>query len=454
MSQIIWNRVKEDIKSNLNKTVYTNWIEPLVYLGLQDNKVIFSVPAPFYGSYVSQQFGDMIIHQFLRHGVKVHRVDFEIAAKTNIQDKMPGNRTHMKDHPLSNASVKSRENPTKLDHRYTFDTFVAGKSNEVALAVAQRVANDGRMEPNILTFNGKSGVGKTHLLHAIAWQLSQTKPDLKTVFLPAEQFMNRFIRALQDQKTMDFKDACREPDVLIIDDVQFLAGKKGTQEELLHTFNALYEQKKQIIFAVNKPPGDLDGIKQCLRSRMQGGLVLDLGPADADLRRATLKKWIEIHGGDYHDTTLSKEIQEFLVVNVPNGLRELHGAMMRNYTIASMRREPLTLEMVKDWLSDDLRSASQHIRIADVQSKVSAYYEISVADLTGPNRKRMFVRPRQMAMYICKKLTQRSLPDIGRRFGGRDHTTVMHAIRKIEELRKVDKMIANDYETISRDLLG
>ncbi|MEM9343630.1 MAG: chromosomal replication initiator protein DnaA, partial [Pseudomonadota bacterium] len=341
-----------------------------------------------------------------------------------------------------------------LDERFTFDRFVVGKPNELAHAAARRVAEGGPVTFNPLFLYGGVGLGKTHLMHAISWELRTARPDLNVLYLSAEQFMYRFVQALRDKKMMDFKQMFRSVDVLMVDDVQFIAGKDATQEEFFHTFNALVDQNKQIILSADCAPTEIVGIEDRIVSRMQSGLVVDLHPTNYELRLGILQQKVEQYSEQFRNLEIGEGVLEFLAHRISSNVRVLEGALMRLFAFGSLVGREINLELTQECLADVLRASERKVTVEEIQRKVSDHYNIRLSDLIGPKRVRTFARPRQIAMYLAKKLTSRSLPEIGRRFGGRDHTTVMHGVRRIEELKEKDSQIAEDLELLRRSLEG
>jgi chromosomal replication initiator protein len=336
-----------------------------------------------------------------------------------------------------------------LDQRFTFDSFVVGKPNALAHAAARRVVESASVPFNPLFLYGGVGLGKTHLMHAIAHATAESFPEKTVMYLSAEKFMYQFVKALRANDTMNFKEMFRSVDVLMIDDIQFIAGKESTQEEFFHTFNALVDQNKQIIISADKAPGDLQGLDERLRSRLAWGLVADIHPSTYDLRLGILQSKRQKLGADVPDSVL-----EFLALKVTSNIRELEGALNRIVAHADVSKQEITLESTQDVLQDLLRAHDRRITIDEIQRKVAEHYNLRLTDMHSARRARNVARPRQVAMYLSKLLTARSLPEIGRKFGGRDHTTVMHAIRKVEELIGDDAQIAQDVEVVRRALTG
>ena len=329
---------------------------------------------------------------------------------------------------------------------------MVGKPNELAHAAAKRVGEGGPVSFNPLFLYGGVGLGKTHLMHAIAHDLAARRPDLNVVYLSAEQFMYRFVQALRDRKMMDFKEVFRSVDVLMVDDVQFIAGKDSTQEEFFHTFNALIDLNKQIIISADRAPGEIKNLEERIKSRLQSGLVVDLHPTDYELRLGILQQKVDKYRAENTGLVMADGVIEFMAHRISTNVRVLDGALTRLFAFASLVGREITLELAQDCLADILRASSRKITIEEIQRRVSEHYNIRLSDMIGPRRMRTLARPRQIAMYLSKQLTSRSLPEIGRRFGGRDHTTVMHGVRKIEELKVLDSQISDDLELLRRSL--
>lgn len=335
----------------------------------------------------------------------------------------------------------------QLDGRFTFDSFVVGKSNELAYAAARRVAESTEAQFNPLFLYGGVGLGKTHLMHAIAWHIKVHQPTRQVLYLSAEKFMYQFIRALRYKNTMSFKELFRNVDVLMVDDVQFISGKDSTQEEFFHTFNALVDKNHQVIVSADKSPSDLEGMEDRLKSRLGWGLVADVHPTTYELRLGILQA-----KADTMDIHVPKEVMEFLASKVSSNVRELEGALNRVAAQASLVGSAITLENTQALLRDLIKSNERRVSVDDIQKRVAEYYGIKFSEMQSAKRAQVVARPRQIAMYLSKTLTTKSLPEIGRRFGGRDHTTVIHAVRKIEELLDADADLGEDISVLRRSL--
>lgn len=451
---------QREMLETVGQNNYKAWIEPLEFADIEDGVATFNVPTNFIGNYVSQNFGDLLIHKLTSLGETVQRVHFRVAnsaaaprvTSPSIETAAPVSETVRPSSQTRPETSKAELPGAPLDARFTFDSFVVGKPNELANAAARRVAEGGPVSFNPLFLYGGVGLGKTHLMHAIAWELQNRRPDLNVLYLSAEQFMYRFVQALRDRKMMDFKELFRSVDVLMVDDVQFIAGKDSTQEEFFHTFNALVDQNKQIIISADRAPGEIKGMEDRIRSRLQCGLVVDLHPTDYELRLGILQSKVEQYRSQYPDLVLADGVLEFLAHRISTNVRVLEGALTRLFAFASLVGREITMELTQDCLSDVLRASERKISVEEIQRRVAEHYNIRLSDMIGPKRLRNFARPRQVAMFLCKQLTSRSLPEIGRRFGGRDHTTVMHGVRRIEELRSSDGQIAEDLELLRRAL--
>ncbi|HXQ17152.1 MAG TPA: chromosomal replication initiator protein DnaA [Caulobacteraceae bacterium] len=356
------------------------------------------------------------------------------------------------------APIASSTRPARsqwLQERFTFDSFVKGPSNEFALAVARRVASwaDGHFNP--VVFHGAYGFGKTHLLNAIAWEAMHSAPEKKVVYLTAERFLSSFVRALMERKAADFKDELRSADLLLIDDVHFIGGKQSSEEELFHTLAALMEDGRRVVFSADRPPAALSEIDARLRSHLSAGLVCGIEPADRSLRLDILeRKAMVLSRQQGVAAQMRPEVLQFLADRFTDSVRELEGALNTLIVRAGAGVGGLTLEETQAFLGPHLRGGEKRVTVDDIQKATSDHFGLKQADLISERRTRSVARPRQAAMWLAKQLTTRSLPDIGRRFGGRDHTTVLHAVRRIEALRQTDTQLARDLEALSRKLRG
>ena len=451
-----WDRVRERLRNAYGEAIFKSWLQPLKLADVKNGQVMVTVPTRFMREWILSHYVDNILRFWCQEDQTIHSVDIFVKAEPVMASPQPqqGVPANIEAAMLNAANEDKPLNPdtisAPLDPRYTFDNFVVGKPNELAHAAARRVAESPSVTPgcNPLFIYGGVGLGKTHLMHAIAWHIRRTDPARKVVYLSAEKFMYLFIRALRTKETMTFKEYFRSVDVLMVDDVQFIAGKESTQEEFFHTFNALVDQNKQLIISADRSPSDIEGMEERVRSRLGWGLVADIHSTSYELRlgilQSKLEKMPHVH--------VPARVLEFLAHKITSNVRELEGALNRVVAHATLVGTPVTLESTQEVLYDILRANDRRITIEDIQKKVSAHYNIKVSDMHSARRSVAIARPRQVAMYLAKKLTTKSLPEIGRKFGGKDHTTVMHAVKRIDEICKADQEFADDVELLMRML--
>jgi chromosomal replication initiator protein len=451
MTNETWGQVREELIKRVGKHNYATWIEPLKLSVLKNGVARFEVPTIFFGDWVQRNYADHIRSQLAVAGTPVDRVEFAVGVANGLRSAAikPAQKAARTPRPSDDELPGA-----PLDARFTFDSFVVGKPNELAHAAARRVAEGGPVTFNPLFLYGGVGLGKTHLMHAIAHELQTGRPELRVLYLSAEQFMYRFVQALRERQVMDFKELFRSVDVLMVDDVQFIAGKDSTQEEFFHTFNALVDQNKQIVISADRAPGEIKDLEERIKSRLQCGLVVDLHPTDYELRLGILQQKVDFYRSQYRGLVLADGVLEFLAHRITTNVRVLEGALTRLFAFASLVGREITLDLAQDCLADILRSSDRKLSIEEIQRKVAEHYNIRLSDMIGPKRLRNIARPRQVAMYLSKQLTPRSLPEIGRRFGGRDHTTIMHGVRKIEELMTTDSQLSDDLQLLRRLLQG
>jgi chromosomal replication initiator protein len=447
----IWPMIKLALRKTVGEAAFTNWINPLELRSLDKSKASFVAPTKFIGDWVDRNYGDSIKFEFAKQGLDVDRLSFTVDMHSKrVQSEKPAINSNKDNMKTGSADLPG----ASLDPRYTFDNFVVGKPNELAHAAARRVAEGGDVSFNPLFLHGGVGLGKTHLMHAIAWEIKKRDPNAKVLYLSAEQFMYRFVQALRFKDTISFKEMFRSVDVLMVDDVQFIAGKSSTQEEFFHTFNALIDQNKQVIISGDRAPVDMEQLEDRIKSRLQWGLVVDVHPTDYELRLGILQSKQETQSRYNSTVEVSPGVLEFMAQRISSNVRVLEGALTRLYAFGSLVGRPVTLEMAQESLSDILRASDRKVTIDEIIRKVTDHYGVNLTDMLSARRTRSIARPRQVAMYLSKKLTSKSLPEIGRRFGKRDHTTVIHAVKKIEELQSVDNQIAKDIEVLRRVLEG
>ena len=452
MTNDTWGTLRNRLIGTVGQNNYTTWIEPLKFQALHDGVATFDVPTTFFGNYVSRNYAELILQELRCEDASVRRLSFQVAANTPGRPGAAQKRPSPRQTAAAGTETRGELASATLDSRFTFDSFVVGKPNTLAHAAARRVAEGGEVTFNPLFLYGGVGLGKTHLMHAIAWELRARHPGMNVLYLSAEQFMYRFVQALRDRSMMEFKSIFRSVDVLMVDDVQFIAGKDSTQEEFFHTFNALVDQQRQIVISADRAPTEIKDLEERVKSRLQCGLVVDLHPTDYELRLGILQSKVELQRATYPDLEIDDGILEFLAHRISTNVRVLEGALVRLFAFASLVGKPITMDLTQDCLLDVLRSCERKITVEEIQRRVSEHYNIRLSDMIGPKRQRGYARPRQIAMYLAKQLTTRSLPEIGRRFGGRDHTTVMHGVKRVEKLSAEDVQIAEDIELLRRAL--
>jgi chromosomal replication initiator protein len=443
-----WSRVRARLQKEVGEVEYRTWLKQVEMAGIDGDEVTVILPTRFLRDWVSKEYGALITSFWQTENPAIRRVDIRTRPVRGTAPNL-AEPNQAQAEPAIRAEPRP-EGTAPLDQRFTFESFVVGKPNEFAYACARRVAE----APATAGFNplflyGGVGLGKTHLMHAIAWELVNRRggKPVSVAYMSAEKFMVRFINALRYQSTLEFKNELRSVDVLMIDDLQFLIGKDNTQEEFFHTFNALVEAGKQIVISADKSPSDLSGIENRLRTRLGSGMVADLHATTYELRIAILgakaaRAGVEVPG----------KVLEFLAHKITSNVRELEGALNRLVAHANLFDRPLTLETAQEVLHDLLRAYDRRVTIQEIQKQVAAHWNIRVSEMSSPRRSRNIARPRQVAMYLAKQLTSKSLPDIGRHFGDRDHTTVMHAVSRVTELIGKDTAFAEDVELLRRML--
>ncbi|MCU0943814.1 MAG: chromosomal replication initiator protein DnaA [Rubritepida sp.] len=452
-----WARVRTRLRQEVGDVEYRTWLRQMTLVAVEAEAVIISLPTRFLRDWVRDRYGDVLRTLWQAEMASLRRVELRVApeapaalaeavaAPTALAESLaPAPQ------PPPAAATEAARNDwlVPLDPRFTFETFVVGKPNEFAHACARRVAErPAQAGFNPLFLYGGVGLGKTHLMHAIAWSLRDRDPGLQVAYMSAEKFMYRFINALRTQNTMEFKAQLRAVHVLMVDDLQFLIGKDNTQEEFFHTFNALIDAGKQIIISADKAPNDLSGIEDRLRTRLSGGIVADLHATTYELRLSILQAKAA-HAG----VEIPPRVLELLARKIASNVRDLEGALNRIVAHARLFGRPVTLESVPEVLSDILRAHDKRVSIDDIQRKVAEHYNIRLTEMASARRSRAVARPRQVAMYLAKQLTARSLPEIGKRFGNRDHTTVLHAVNKITQLMQEDPAFAEDVSLLRKML--
>jgi chromosomal replication initiator protein len=454
-----WSQVRGRLRSEFGEATFRSWLKPLTLLGQSDAQVSIAVKTRFMRDWISQHYAERIRALWHAANPEIRNIEFVVdGSRPQAMKARPAPAEHNHSVPETlrgeagapaGAALVNEDVSAPLDPRFTFENFVVGKSNELAHAAAQRVAEARAVPFNPLFLYGGVGLGKTHLMHAIAWHIKRRTPQRRVIYLSAEKFMYQFIRSLRQRNVMAFKEQFRSVDVLMIDDVQFISGKDSTQEEFFHTFNALVDQNRQVIISADKSPHDLEGLEERMRSRLGWGLVADIHPTTYELRLGILQSKAE-----HMKAQVPSKVLEFLAHKIVSNVRELEGALNRIIAHGTLIGRPITLESTQELLHDLLRANDRRVTVEEIQRRVAEHFNIKLADMHSERRARAVARPRQVAMYLAKQLTTRSLPEIGRKFGNRDHTTVMHAVRKIEELCTLDASFAEDVELLRRMLEG
>jgi chromosomal replication initiator protein len=464
-----WQRIKGRLRTELGDDVFMSWFARMELDGVDKGVVRLSVPTRFLRTWIQAHYSDRVLNLWRAEESDVTRLELSVrsAAMRPAAPKpktaappaasgdahAPGHNSVEMRASVPFMSVHEALGGSPLDARLTFETFIVGRSNTLAHAAAKQVATSRRGESlmfNPLYVHAGVGLGKTHLLQAITWVGNSS--DRKVLYLTAERFMYGFVSALRSQTTLAFKEAVRAIDVLVIDDLQFLQGR-STQAEFCHTLNALIDAGRQVVIASDRPPADLESLDDRVRSRLAGGLVVEIGSLGEELRLEILKSRIAAACIHHPGFDVPAPVLAFIAKSVTHNGRDLEGAINRLLAHSKLTAQPITLEMAEREMRDLIRPVEpKRVRIEDIQRVVARQYNVSRADLLSSRRTANVVRPRQVAMYLAKILTLRSLPEIGRRFGGRDHTTVLHAVRKIENLAGTDTALAEEIETLKRQL--
>ncbi|MDT7952536.1 MAG: chromosomal replication initiator protein DnaA [Acetobacteraceae bacterium] len=449
-----WARIRGRLQREVGDVEYRSWLRNMTLVGIDGDEVTIHLPSGFMRDYVRNNYANRLNDLWQEEDCGIRRVDIRVGSVVTITrpeapaaEPPPQPAAEPKEPP--DEPFYSREGATPLDQRFSFEQFVVGKPNEFAYACARRVAE----RPSSPGFNplflyGGVGLGKTHLMHAIGLELVRRDgPAISVKYMSAEKFMYRFIAAIRSQSTMEFKGELRGVDVLMIDDLQFLIGKDNTQEEFFHTFNALVDAGKQIIVSADKSPSDLSGIEDRLRTRLGWGMVADLHATTYELRLSILESKAATAAGP-----VPSKVLEFLAHKITGNIRELEGSLNRLVAHADLVGRPITLESAQEVLQDVLKAHDRRVTIEEIQRKVAEHWSMRLTDMTSARRARAVARPRQVAMYLAKQLTSRSLPEIGRKFGNRDHTTVMHAVARVAELMEQDSEFQERVELLRRML--
>lgn len=438
----LWTRGLAEIRERIDRQNFETWIKPIRFVSRNKNEIILDVPNKFFRDWVAEHYLRQI--ESLLSTIATH----EVKVVFQVNEKLEG-RANL-DKAFKKEEKEPARPPQRINHlvaKYTFANFVIGTSNQFAHAACVAVANQPGDHYNPLFIYGGVGLGKTHLVNAIGHQAVAQRPSLKIVYLSSESFMNELIASLRRDRMDEFKRKFRNVDLLILDDVQFIAGKERTQEEFFHTFNSLYESHKQIVITSDKFPKEIPGLEDRLRNRFEWGLIADIQPPDMETRVAILQKKAEVEG-----VLLPHDVAIFLASNIDSNVRELEGSLTRLGAFSSLTKAIITVDLAKELLRNTLKGAQREITVENIQKTTCDYFNIKIGDLKAKRRTQNIALPRQVAMYLCRKYTENSFPAIGDKFGGRDHSTVIHASKTIERKIKEDPHMQNTIEKLERNL--
>jgi chromosomal replication initiator protein len=434
----IWDQVLGRVETKVNRHSFYTWFKPTSFVAERDDAIRVRVPNVLFRDWLTKHYAAVIeeaLTEVQRPGVQVEFVTEDVIPSAAPAMAIPDPEPEI-DEASDDLGI--------LSPRYSFDTFIVGSSNQFAHAACRAVAEAPSRSYNPLFIYGGVGLGKTHLMHAIGHYVVTHLKNLKLTYISSERFMNEMINAVRYDRILDFRERYRSVDVLLVDDVQFLAGKEGTQTEFFHTFNALYDSQKQIVISSDCPPHEIPQLEERLRSRFEWGLIADIQPPDLETKTAILKRKAETEG-----VPLPDNVAIYIAGKIKSNIRELEGSLIRLIAYASLTGREITLPLAQDVLRNVLQNDDRAVTIDIVQKAVADHYSLKVAELKSKNNSKSVAMPRQVAMYLCKTLTNASLPEIGKSFGGKHHSTVIHSIRKVEDLRQKD----GDFNTLINNLL-
>ena len=452
----VWLEAQANLKKVLTGQTYSTWIDPLKFLGATDDTIVLEVPSSFFQKWVTDKYLAMIKEAISAVNSKDYQIEFYIGeakadeapeAVSEPEAKRSRDKDKEKERQKDKEKDKSSDFIPTLNPKYTFESFVCGASNQFAYAASQAVANKPASNYNPLFIYGGVGLGKTHLVNAIGNQILAKNPKAKICYYSSEKFMNEMINCLRYKKMEEFRNKFRKMDLLLIDDIQFMAGKEATQEEFFHTFNALYESHKQIVVTSDKFPKDIPGLEERLRSRFEWGLIADIQPPDIETKIAILKK-----KSDLHQVNLPDDVALFLAAGATSNIRELEGMLIRLEAFASLTGNEITLSMAREVMKDIIVEKTKEITVEMIQKFVADHFRIKVSELKSDKRIKTLVVPRKIAIYICRELTKASYPEIGEKFGGKDHSTIIHSVKKIEKQMVGDAEFKATVEDIKKRL--
>lgn len=450
-NDFIWRQVQCHLRKEYGDSTYKSWLSKLTFVSNESNKLTLLAPTKFMREWILTHYLDSIKNSWREFDSALQDLEINVAnteVKSNSNDN--ANNIKMPKALVDSDNFYQSYNLTSvLDPRFIFDNFVVGAPNEFAHAAALSVAEnaDHKAKINPLFLYGGVGLGKTHLMHAIAWHIHNSDKNRKVIYISAEKFMYQFVRALRNKEIFSFKEYFRSVDVLMVDDVQFICGKDSTQEEFFHTFNALIDNNCQIVISCDRSPSDLDGMEERIKSRLGWGLVADVHSTTYELRLGILMSKIE-----QMNVQVPQSVLEFLASKITSNVRELEGALNKVVAHSKLVGKEINLDNTYEILKDLLRASERVVSVEEIQKKVAEHYNIKISDMSSAKKMRSIARPRQIAMYLAKNLTSKSFVEIGRKFGGKDHTTVMHAIKTVEGLKESDNEISEDIRILSKIL--
>ena len=432
----VWDEILNRVETKVNRHSFYTWFRPTSFLKDSGEVITIRVPNPLFKDWLRKHYSGVLSEAL----ADIERADTELEFVT--EDAIaPTEGT-----PLVSPApeVATGITPAGLNLQYSFDSFIVGPSNQFAHAACRAVAEAPSRSYNPLFIFGGVGLGKTHLMHAIGQYVLRNNPSLRLTYISSERFMNEMINAIRYDRILDFRGRYRSVDVLLVDDIQFVSGKEGTQTEFFHTFNSLYDAQKQIVFSSDRPPHEIPALEERLRSRFEWGLITDIQPPDLETKIAILKRKAEVEA-----VPLPDNVAMYIAGRIKSNVRELEGSLIRLLAYASLTGKEISLDLAKDVLKNVIESNDRAITIEIIQKFTADYYQLRVGDLKSRNNSKSVAKPRQVAMFLCKRLTHASLPEIGRSFGGKHHSTVIHSIKKVEELRKKDK----DFDSLITNFL-
>ncbi len=432
MDVSIWDQILTRIETKVNRHSFYTWFKPTAFVADSGTSITVRVPNSLFKDWLTKHYS-VVLSEAL---AEVRRPDASlvfVAEGTALPASLTEEAPPISESEIEAPAPVASTTPAGLNLRYTFDTFIVGPSNQFAHAACRAVAEAPSRSYNPLFIYGGVGLGKTHLMHAIGQYVLQHDPELKLTYISSERFMNEMINALRYDRILDFRERYRSVDVLLVDDIQFVSGKEGTQTEFFHTFNALYDAQKQIVLSSDRPPHEIPALEERLRSRFEWGLIADIQPPDIETKVAILKRKAEAEA-----VPLPDAVAMYIAGRIKSNIRELEGSLIRLIAYASLTGREITLELTQEVLKNVIDPEGRAVTIESIQKFVSDYYQLKMGELKSRNNSKSIAMPRQIAMYLCKHLTHASLPEIGRSFGGKHHSTVIHSIKKVEEMRKRD----------------